>query len=103
MHGKYPFKMESLRNKWKTEREKEEFRFKQIWQVNEEKIKSKIPIFKTPPDSGVRKLHKENRNILKTKSKKIDVAEHPSEKKKCEVDAEDNISNIKILEHKYTE
>ena len=26
MHGKYPFKMGSLRNKWKIEREKEEFR-----------------------------------------------------------------------------
>ena len=53
----------------------------QIWQANEEKIKSKMRIFKTPPDSVVRKLHKENRNILKTKSKKMDVAEHPSEKR----------------------
>ena len=77
MHGKYPFKMESLRNKWKTEREKEEFRSEQISQANEEKIKSKIRIFKTPPDSGVRTLHKENRNIFETKSKKMDVAEHP--------------------------
>ena len=103
MHAKYPFKMESLRNKWKTEREKEEFRSEQIWQANEEKIKSKMPIFKTPPDSGVRKLHKENRNVFKTMSKEIDVAEHPSEKKKCEVDAEDTMSNIRELEHKYIE
>ena len=73
--------MESLRNKWKTEREKEEFRSEQIWQANEEKIKSKLRIFKTPPDSGVRKLHKENRNVFKTMSKKIDVAEHPNERK----------------------
>ena len=60
-------------------------------------------IFKTPPDSGVRKLHKENCNIFKTKLKKMDVAEHPSGKKKCEVDAEDNISNIRELEHKCIE
>ena len=103
MHGKYPFKMESLRNKWKTEREKEEFRSEQIWQANEEKIKSKMRIFKTPPDSEVRKLHKETRNVFKTMSKKIDVAEHPSEKKKCEVDAEDTMSNIRELERKYIE
>ena len=36
-------------------------------------------------------------------SKKMDVAEHPSEKKKCDVDAEDTISNIRELEHKYIE
>ena len=66
---------------WKTERGKEELRSEQIWQANEENIQFKMRKFKTHPDSGVRKLHKENRNVFKTMSKKMDVAEHPSEKR----------------------
>ncbi len=64
--------MESLRNKWKTEREKEEIKSEQIWQANEAKIKSKIP-----PDSMMEKLDKENLISTKTVPRQMAVKEHP--------------------------
>ena len=74
--------MESIRTEWKIVHENDEFRSEQIWQANEKKIKSNMRTFKTPPDPVVRKLHKENRNVLKTMSNKMAIAEHPNEEKR---------------------
>ena len=100
-YGEYPLKMQSIKNKWKTECEKEEVKSIQIWQVNETKMKSKMRTFKIPPDLVIEKLDKENRMVTETASKKIAVTEHPCKEKKYDICPNDTTSNIRELESKY--